>query len=293
LRKKADQKLTKKGTVITIDESKIREISRRIIELREELNIQLTGLDRQEIQSSKDAAEKVLQARASVYETLKWETEGYLQYRIDQLAQEYSALAEHVTDKVLLYEWLEQRKKELQDEYLRNTDEGYKLLSDLSERTANAIEQSFTDFLFDSMTNKFTSWKDYVYNLLLSMQRITANILGQMAGDWLKSTLLNAAGKLKENTEGMKRIAQLTQEQALTYALAASKKVEAAAVGVLTASYWALAAAKTAAGSGCWWCFWWFGICRIGVRPLGWYWFFFYDGGGRKSKRVFPYTNIR
>jgi len=54
-------------------------------------------------------------------------------------------------------------------------------LTELSERTANAMEQNFSDFFFDAMTGKLTSLADFGTAVLNSLARASADMLGQMA----------------------------------------------------------------------------------------------------------------
>ena len=72
----------------------------------------------------------------------------------------------------------------------------FSTLASLSERTAFAMEQNFSNFFFDVMTGKFKSLGDYATAVLRSIQRATADYLGQVArvgifGSGGKGGLLN------------------------------------------------------------------------------------------------------
>ena len=102
-----------------------------------------------------------------------------------------------------------------------DVEETYNILEDMSLRTSDAMEQSFSDFFFDVTRGKLQTFSDFTRGIFSSMSRITADILGQMAKDWVLKSL--------------KTMLSIGQEQAQ--------------VAVLTAEYHGLAAAKTAAGA--------------------------------------------
>jgi len=52
-------------------------------------------------------------------------------------------------------------------------------LIDLSQRTADAMEQNFSDFFFDALTGQFKSLGDYARGILRSIQRAFGDYLGQ------------------------------------------------------------------------------------------------------------------
>ena len=54
-------------------------------------------------------------------------------------------------------------------------------LTELSQRTADAMEQNFSDFFFDAITGKLTSLADFGAAVLNSLARASADVLGQMA----------------------------------------------------------------------------------------------------------------
>ncbi len=56
---------------------------------------------------------------------------------------------------------------------------------DLSERTADAIEQNFSDLFFDAFTGELKSLSDYANSVFRSMARMTSDIMGQMVKDFI------------------------------------------------------------------------------------------------------------
>lgn len=67
------------------------------------------------------------------------------------------------------------------EEDTEKAEETFKGLTELSERTANAMEQNFSNLFFDVMTNKFTSFKDFADGIFNSISRVMSDMLGQLA----------------------------------------------------------------------------------------------------------------
>lgn len=63
--------------------------------------------------------------------------------------------------------------------------DGYSVLENLSQRTAEAMEQNFSDFYFDVMRNEFDDLGDYADAMLRSIQRATADVMGQITKEAL------------------------------------------------------------------------------------------------------------
>ena len=59
----------------------------------------------------------------------------------------------------------------------------YNYMIELSQRTAEALEKNFSDLFFDAFTGKLDSLQDYFLAFLTSIQRMSADIAGQMAKD--------------------------------------------------------------------------------------------------------------
>lgn len=71
-------------------------------------------------------------------------------------------------------------------------------MQELSERTAEAMEQAFSDLYFSAMQGKFDTFADYATGILQTLQRATADYLGQLTqtalfGDKGSGGLVNTA----------------------------------------------------------------------------------------------------
>jgi hypothetical protein len=100
---------------------------------------------------------------------------------------------------------------------------------DTAQSTANAMQQSFSNIFFDSMTGKLQSAGDYFKAFFETILRTLTNVASEMIVKWL----LVQAGSLSATSSAVEGIA-----------------AESIAVKGLIADYIALAAAKASAGAG-------------------------------------------
>jgi hypothetical protein len=63
--------------------------------------------------------------------------------------------------------------------------DGYDDLIKLSERTASAMQQNFSDLFFDAMTGRLKTFEDYFTAVMTSIQRAAADMMGQMITEQL------------------------------------------------------------------------------------------------------------
>ena len=164
--------------------------------------------------------EKSKEAYAAMFEDLKFQSADYYAYRKEQLTAQADAYVEDTGNRLLAEQWLNEQLKELDAERIKSQEETSQFLIDLSQRTSDAIESTFSDLVYD-LKDGWKDWQSYFQKLSDSLWRITSDIVGQMIKEWLFGATKTAA------------------------ALA----TEGAQVGVLTQMYWALAAAKAAAGT--------------------------------------------
>jgi hypothetical protein len=80
---------------------------------------------------------------------------------------------------------LEKRLDKSKESWEKHND----YLLKLSERTSNAMEQTFGNFFFDVMQGEMKSFEDYMVGVFDSISRAFADILGQMVADWMKAQL--------------------------------------------------------------------------------------------------------
>jgi tape measure domain-containing protein len=105
----------------------------------------------------------------------------YKKFLIDKEVQDMRQRAvgeKEIQDKItkyriMAYEQLDDRHEEHNEKMI-----------ELSRRTAEAMEQAFSDFFFDAMQMKFKSLHDYIIGISNSLQRISADLAGQMVKDW-------------------------------------------------------------------------------------------------------------
>ena len=77
-------------------------------------------------------------------------------------------------------------------------EQSFDYMAELSQRTAERMEQAFSDYFFDVMQGRFKNFGDYVSGFLTSIQRSIADVMGQMfvkqaipaIGDWIGGQLM-------------------------------------------------------------------------------------------------------
>lgn len=118
-----------------------------------------------------------------------------LDMRVKRLNAEFSELerimaaegamnSEHGAAVLEVYEARWKRQQEIQAQSSRH-------MIELSERTADAMENAFSGLFFDAMRGEFRDLADYADAAMRTVQQIIADYMGQMAKEWL----FGASGK--------------------------------------------------------------------------------------------------
>jgi len=67
------------------------------------------------------------------------------------------------------------------NDVVKSVETGFDSMIELSERTAEAMQDNFSDLFFDAMTGELSSFEDYATAVLRSIQRALADVAAQMA----------------------------------------------------------------------------------------------------------------
>jgi len=135
------------------------------------------------------------QARREYDQQLDDLTEGlnaqaYTWRQFDEASLKASEAFSAKMSKIDADERAEREKQDLESwQRLNATSEeqsGY--LVALSERTANAIEQNFSDLFFDAFTGKLDSLSDYAEAVFTSIARASSDVMGQMMKEMIFGT---------------------------------------------------------------------------------------------------------
>jgi PAS domain-containing protein len=140
----------------------------------------------------KDLAAESIRAAQGVYGL--WEAQAKERYEVSSrsldamiekeaaLKEEGVAAAEGVTDfwQMQHAERFEVHSRAL-EALVQKEEEAGNLLADLSQRTADAMEDNFSDLFFDAMEGKFDSLEDYAKAVFESIARAAADYAGQLA----------------------------------------------------------------------------------------------------------------
>ena len=84
------------------------------------------------------------------------------------------------------------------DELSNKSEETFNTIMQLSERTAWAMQENFSDVFYDAMKGELNSFKDYFKAFLDSIQRAWADIMGQMATEWIFGSEMKGGGILSQ-----------------------------------------------------------------------------------------------
>jgi hypothetical protein len=72
------------------------------------------------------------------------------------------------------------------------------MMIELTQRTADAMQENFSNVFYDQMKGKLSSFKDYFTSFLDSMQRAWADIMGQMMTQWIFGQDMKGGGMLSQ-----------------------------------------------------------------------------------------------
>jgi len=133
---------------------------------------------------------EALASRESMYEDLEKKDQAYYDFRLAQLQTQYETYAKFAENEALADKWLVDQKRQLQEEWLNNTSIVYRSITDMSERTADAIEDNFSSFFKDVFKNELEDGQTYFQSFCDSLMDSFADMLGQMT----KELLFGAGG---------------------------------------------------------------------------------------------------
>ena len=144
-------------------------------QLRVDVGQYITGFD----QTAADAG-KTREAFEAMYSDLKFQSEDYYEYRKSQLEKQAEDYEQLTGDEVLAHQWLIERLKALDQERAAAVRGNHQYLMDLSERTGDAIENSFSTFFNDVFRGDLDSAADYFRAFCSSLSDSFSNMMGQM-----------------------------------------------------------------------------------------------------------------
>ncbi|MBW2024370.1 MAG: hypothetical protein JRH08_00715 [Deltaproteobacteria bacterium] len=162
----------------------------------------LEEINQQWREAHKDMAARAKEAYQADLEALKYAKESAVRIEIEAAERgldtwkEVNAEMMRISDEV--WEAYTYHGTEALESVNATAEQSFDYMADLSQRTAEAMEQNFSDFFFDVMRGKFKDFGDYVSGFLTSIQRSIADVMGQMfvrqvipaAGEWLGGKLM-------------------------------------------------------------------------------------------------------
>jgi hypothetical protein len=142
--------------------------------LTEEINKIETEANRDRNDLRNYLTEQTKQATLTEYEYEKW-----------ALEQEVAAMEDRIGKDAALYDQMIVYRAEKLKEIEERHDTTSNYMIELSQHTAESMEQNFSDLFFDVMTGEFDDFKDYATAVFRSIQRAFADMAGQMVKEKL------------------------------------------------------------------------------------------------------------
>jgi len=132
------------------------------------------------LDTTKSDIEKSKEAFQEMYSDLKFQSEDYYQYRLEQLQQQAADYEKYTGDTVLAHQWLAEQIKALDQERLDAAGQTNQWLVDMSERTSDAIEENFSKFFRDFFGGELDSAEEYFRAFCNSLSDSFSDMMGQM-----------------------------------------------------------------------------------------------------------------
>lgn len=135
--------------------------------------------------ATKEDVEKSREAFESMYSDLKFQSADYYDYRRAQLEKQAEDYEKYTGNTVLAHQWLTEQIKALDADRLAAAKKNNVWLVELSERTAEAIEDNFSQFFRDAFRGELDSAADYFRAFCHSLSDSFSDMLGQMTKEIL------------------------------------------------------------------------------------------------------------
>ncbi|MEW6670231.1 MAG: hypothetical protein AB1427_00925 [Thermodesulfobacteriota bacterium] len=187
-----------------------------------------------------DQAEEIKSTWREIYQSMgsyedeqDREREAALKKFADQ-AEEIKSTWREIYQSMGDYEDEQDRERaEALKRFAKESQENLKGLLDFTQRTADAMEQNFSDLFFDVMQGKFTDLGDYAKAVFRSIQRAAADYLGQSlmegifgkkdasgkrTGGWITSAVSWIGGLLKHSGGMMSEPGQVRYVPSILFA---------------------------------------------------------------------------
>ena len=138
------------------------------------------GFDR-----TKEDIENTKRAFESMYSDLKFQSDGYYEYRKSLLKKQAGEYEKYTGDTVLAHQWLTEQIKSLDQERLGASKDTFSYMTDMSERTAEAMEDNFSSFFKDVFRGELDGADEYFRAFCYSLTDSFSDAMGQMAKEAL------------------------------------------------------------------------------------------------------------
>ena len=132
-----------------------------------------------------EAAKNKISMTEKMYADLKFTSDDYYAYQLNQLQRQSDDYETFTGNVVLAHLWLTEQIKALDQERLEAADKNNQHLIDLSQRTADAMEDNFSSFYRDFFRGELDSAEDYFRKFCYSLTDSFSDMMGQMTKEAL------------------------------------------------------------------------------------------------------------
>ena len=132
-----------------------------------------------------EAAKNKISMTEKMYSDLKFSSADYYAYQLNQLQRQSDGYETFTGNTALAHLWLTEQIKALDQERLEAADKNNQHLIDLSQRTADAMEDNFSGFYRDFFRGELDSAEDYFRKFCYSLTDSFSDMMGQMTKEAL------------------------------------------------------------------------------------------------------------
>ncbi|MBW2539939.1 MAG: hypothetical protein JRE27_10080 [Deltaproteobacteria bacterium] len=137
------------------------------------------------LDTTKSDLDKSKEVYAAMYSDLKFQSDTYYTYQLEQLENQAADYETYTGDAALAHLWLTEQIKALDKERLSATQKNNQYLMEMSQRTAEAIETNFSSFYRDAFRGELDSAADYFRAFCHSLTDSFSDMMGQMTKEML------------------------------------------------------------------------------------------------------------
>jgi len=104
-----------------------------------------------------------------------------MDYELWKLKELKEYRKKYVYDKLALDKWYTIEANKIIDKYMQEQEKAFDYLEEMSKRTAQSMEQNFSNFFYDAITGNLKSLGDYFVSFANNLLKIWSDLMAKMA----------------------------------------------------------------------------------------------------------------